>query len=104
MPRRKNDYLSDGSDSDASNSARSQDGYNSQEDPDARDERRLFEFKGNKRRKTDGRSGKDAAWEGIFGEEDGVGGVPRRGGIGGRGRPGPSSLRADWTKCVRSLN
>lgn len=98
MPRRKNDYLSDGSDSDASNSALSLDGYNSQEDPDARAERRLFEFKGNKRRKTDGRSGKHAAWEGVFGEEDGVGGMPGRGGIGGRGRPGSSSLRTDWTK------
>ncbi|OXH30890.1 tuftelin-interacting protein 11 [Cryptococcus neoformans] len=99
MPRRKNDYLSDGSDSDASNSVLSLDGYNSQEDPDARAERRLFEFKGNKRRKTDGRSGKHAAWEGVFGEEDGVGGMPGRGGIGGRGRPGSSSLRTDWTKA-----
>nr|KIR84073.1 tuftelin-interacting protein 11 [Cryptococcus tetragattii IND107] len=99
MPRRKNDYLSDGSDSDASNSAFSQDGYNSQEDQDARAERRLFELKGNKRRKTDGRSGKDAAWEGVFGEDDSVGGAQRRGGIGGRGRPGSSSLRTDWTKA-----
>ncbi|KIR35065.1 tuftelin-interacting protein 11 [Cryptococcus deuterogattii MMRL2647] len=99
MPRRKNDYLSDGSDSDASNSAFSQDGYNSHEDQDARAERRLFELKGNKRRKTDGRSGKDAAWEGVFGEDDSVGGAQRRGGIGGRGRPGSSSLRTDWTKA-----
>lgn len=104
MPRRKNDYLSDGSDSDASNSAFSQDGYNSQEDQDARAERRLFELKGNKRRKTDGRSGKDAAWEGVFGEDDSVGDAQRRGGIGGRGRPGSSSLRTDWTKCVQSLS
>ncbi|KIS00067.1 tuftelin-interacting protein 11 [Cryptococcus deuterogattii 2001/935-1] len=99
MPRRKNDYLSDGSDSDASNSAFSQDGYNSHEDQDARAERRLFELKGNKRRKTDGRSGKDAAWEGVFGEDDSVGGAQRRGGIGGRGRPRSSSLRTDWTKA-----
>ncbi|ODN74686.1 hypothetical protein L202_07017 [Cryptococcus amylolentus CBS 6039] len=101
MPRRKNAYLEDGSDSDASISGQSDGAYDSQEDGDYKAERRLFEFKSNKRRRTDGRSGKEDAWEGIFGEGDeDVGGRGGRGGIGGRGRkPGASSSRTDWTKA-----
>lgn len=100
MARRKNGFLSDGSDdSDASISPGSEDeGFNSQEDGDARAERNLFEHSGRKRRKMG--NGKDQAWEGIFGEdpEEGRGGGrglgSRRGGKkGGGGKP-------DWTKYV----
>ncbi|OCF31369.1 tuftelin-interacting protein 11 [Kwoniella heveanensis BCC8398] len=97
MPRRKNAFLSDGSDSDASVSADSIDDYNSQEDEDSRAERRLFEHKG-KKRKTGGRSGKESAWEGVFGEDDeeatGRGGR----GLGAKGRRAAGS-RTDWTKA-----
>ncbi|WVQ81525.1 hypothetical protein IAT38_003649 [Cryptococcus sp. DSM 104549] len=101
MPRRKNAYLSDGSDSDASVSGGSASEYDSQEDQDSRAERRLFEHKGAKRRKT-GRSGKEDNWEGIFGEEEeesrgGRGDIGGRGGGRGRGRGGSS--RTDWTKA-----
>ena len=89
MARRKNAYLSDGSDSDAS-AASAGSSYNSQEDGDSRAERRLFEHKGQKRRKT-GRSGKDYAWEGIFGADD-----EPRSGLGGRQRNGGPT---DWTKA-----
>lgn len=111
MARRKNGFLSDGSDdSDASVLSGSEDdGPNSQEDEDGLAERRLFEHKGNKRRRVaGGRSGKDHAWEGIFGAEDGEGdGGGRRGGRGvgakrGRGGKGGGS-RTDWTKYVASM-
>ncbi|WVQ93333.1 hypothetical protein IAU59_000401 [Kwoniella sp. CBS 9459] len=95
MPRRKNAFLSDGSDSDASASAESIDDYNSQEDEDSRAERRLFEHKG-KKRKTGGRSGKESAWEGIFDEDDEE---PRGGrGVGAKGRRA-NGARTDWTKA-----
>ncbi|KAK8843422.1 hypothetical protein IAR55_007079 [Kwoniella newhampshirensis] len=102
MPRRKNAYLSDGSDSEASASGGSIEDYDSQEDEDSRAERRLFENKGSKRRKTGDRGGKEAAWEGIFGEEGEDQG--RNGGRGlgarGKGRGGASSKsRSDWTKA-----
>ncbi|WVQ75429.1 hypothetical protein IAR50_005054 [Cryptococcus sp. DSM 104548] len=101
MPRRRNAYLSDGSDSDVSLSGQSDGAYDSQEDGDSKAERRLFEHKSNKRRRTDGRSGKEDAWEGIFGEGDEDGPARGgRGGIGGTGRkPGASSSRTDWTKA-----
>ncbi|WVF65686.1 hypothetical protein IAT40_000417 [Kwoniella sp. CBS 6097] len=95
MPRRKNAFLSDGSDSDASASADSIDDYNSQEDEDSRAERRLFEHKG-KKRKTGGRSGKESAWEGIFGEDDDESKGGR--GLGAKGRRAAGS-RTDWTKA-----
>ena len=99
MPRRKNEYLSDGgSDSDASNSSGSEEGFNSQEDEDSRAERRRFEHSGRKRRKVG--SGKAAAWEGIFGED----GERRGGGRGLGARKGPngaaSGSRTDWTKSA----
>ena len=99
MPRRR-DYLSDGSDSEASLSQGSEDGANSQEDEDSKAERRLFEYNSRKRRKTGG--GKEAAWEGIFGEESegarggGRGLGSRRGGK----RGGFMGGKTDWTKCV----
>lgn len=99
MPRRKNAYLSDGSDSEASGSEASEGGFNSQEDEDSRAERALFEYSGRKRRRM-GQGGKEAAWEGIFGEEaedrraGGRGLGARRGGRGG------SSGRTDWTRWV----
>ncbi|EIW66866.1 hypothetical protein TREMEDRAFT_69868 [Tremella mesenterica DSM 1558] len=99
MPRRRKDYLSDGSDSDASQSGQSEGGFNSQEDEDSRAERELFEYNGNKRRKKGG--GKEAAWEGIFGEEEedyragGRGLGSKRGVRGGKA----SSSRTDWTKA-----
>jgi tuftelin-interacting protein 11 len=105
MARRKNGFLSDGSDdSDASVEAGSEDdGYNSQEDGDGRAERALFEHNGRKRRKTGGgRTGKDQAWEGIFGEDEdsgragGRGLGAKRGGRGGKSAGG----RTDWTKYV----
>ncbi|WWD21052.1 hypothetical protein CI109_105533 [Kwoniella shandongensis] len=96
MPRRKNAYLSDGSDSEASASG-SVDEYDSQEDEDSRAERRLFENKGNKRRKTAGRGGKESAWEGIFGEEEEQGRGGR--GVGSKGRGGASATRSDWTRA-----
>nr|ODN90675.1 hypothetical protein L203_01786 [Cryptococcus depauperatus CBS 7841] len=94
MARRKNNYLSDGSDSELS--ASSGGAYDSLEDPDAQDERRLFEQKGSKRRRTNGRNGKNAAWEGIFGDDEDQGG---RRGIGGSKWRGVTS-RADITKLV----
>ena len=102
MPRRRNTYLSDGSDTDASGSGGSEGAYNSQEDEDSKAERALFEHNGRKRRKMLGRSGKDSAWEGIFGpdEEEGRQGVQ---GIGLK-RQGRGGIlgRADWTKWVVS--
>ncbi|ORX39009.1 GC-rich sequence DNA-binding factor-like protein-domain-containing protein [Kockovaella imperatae] len=78
MPRRKNDYMSDGgSDSDASEPSGSDEEFNSDANEDSRAERRLFE-QGSKRRKV-ARRGKEAAWEGIFGEGDGEGGRRARG-------------------------
>jgi tuftelin-interacting protein 11 len=98
MARRKNGFLSDGSDSDASASGGSEGVYNSQEDADSKAERALFEYKGNKRRKMAGTGGKDAAWEGIFGEgEEEYGGGGRGLGV-RRGRGGGSTGRTDWTK------
>lgn len=99
MARRKNAFLSDGSDSGDSASDDASEGYNSQEDADSRAERRLFEQK-SKRRRTDGVDGKASAWEGIFGEVDDEGYKPRGGGR-GRGRGGGGGGRkTDWTKCV----
>lgn len=95
MARRKKDFLDDGSDSDASDQSGSENGFDSQEDDDSRAERRLFEHR-RKRLRTMG-NGKAAAWEGIFGEENPVGGGPRRP-RGGRTRGG--SERTDWTKYV----
>ncbi|WVR09168.1 hypothetical protein IAU60_006230 [Kwoniella sp. DSM 27419] len=95
MPRRKNAYLSDGSDSDASGSGVSGEEYNSQEDDDSRAERRLFEHKGKKRR-MGGRSGKESAWEGIFGEDDDAGRAGR--GLGAKRNNG-GVPRSDWTKA-----
>lgn len=109
MARRKNGFLSDGSDdSDASVLSGSEDdGPNSQEDEDGLAERRFFEHSGRKRRKTaGGRSGKDHAWEGIFGD-DGDGGERRTGGRGlgakrGRGGKSGGGSRTDWTKYVHA--
>jgi tuftelin-interacting protein 11 len=77
MGRRKQQYLDDdSSDSDRPNN--DSDGYNSQEDADARTERVLFERNARKRRRM---GGKESAWEGVFGEDDGEGegGRPARG-------------------------
>lgn len=98
MARRKGGFLSDGSDSDASVSDGSDGGYNSQEDGDSKAERALFEHNGNKRRKTGGRGGKEAAWEGIFGEEEDSGRSGGRGFDSRRGGRGGAKSRTDWTK------
>ncbi|WWC91342.1 uncharacterized protein L201_006285 [Kwoniella dendrophila CBS 6074] len=97
MPRRKNAFLSDGSDSEASNSGGSVAEYDSQEDEDSRAERRLFEHKGKRRKTGGGRSGKESAWEGIFGEEPEEGHSGR--GLGSRKNGAGSSSRTDWTKA-----
>ncbi|WWC97836.1 hypothetical protein V866_004723 [Kwoniella sp. B9012] len=97
MPRRKNAFLSDGSDSEASNSGESIADYDSQEDDDSRAERRLFEHKGKRRKTAGGRSGKESAWEGIFGEEPEEGHGGR--GLGSRSKGASSSKRTDWTKA-----
>ncbi|WWC64165.1 uncharacterized protein I303_106773 [Kwoniella dejecticola CBS 10117] len=97
MPRRKNAYLSDGSDSEGSGSAESIADYDSQEDDDSRAERRLFEHKGKRRRTGGGQNGKASAWEGIFGEEPEEGHGGR--GIGSRKKGASSSSRTDWTKA-----
>ncbi|KAL7421203.1 hypothetical protein Q5752_004088 [Cryptotrichosporon argae] len=97
MPRRKNAYLSDGSDSDASGSDASDYSANSQEDADSRAERRLFEHKG-KRRRTGGGGGKAAAWEGVFGEGEDEGERRRARGV-GAGGGGKGNKRTDWTKA-----
>jgi len=101
MPRRKNAYLSDGSDSDASGSGGSEGGHNSQEGEDSKAERALFEHNGRKRRKMGGRSGKESAWEGVFGADEDDSRQGGRG-LGARrgGRGGGISGRADWTKWV----
>ena len=70
MPRRKNAFLSDGSDSEETHTEGSEGGYNSQEDEDSRAERALFEHNGRKRRKKGFRGGKEFAWEGIFGADE----------------------------------
>lgn len=98
MGRRKKDFLSDGSDSDSSAALGSDGGYDSQEDADSKAERRLFEHR-HKRPRT-GQNGKDAAWEGIFGEEEAPRPRQTRGGLGARGGgKGASSSRTDWTKA-----
>jgi len=104
MARRKNGFLSDGSDdSNASNSG-SEEGYNSQEDGDSRAERALFEHNGRKRRKMGGGRGKDSAWEGIFGEDEDQGRAGGRGLGAKSGRGGKSAGgRTDWTKYVDPL-
>ncbi|KAK4686900.1 tuftelin-interacting protein 11, partial [Tremellales sp. Uapishka_1] len=100
MARRKNGFLSDGDDSDPSQSEGSDGGYNSQEDGDSRAERALFEHNGRKRRKMGG-GGKEAAWEGIFGEEEEDRSRARGSGSGGRGLRGGRGgvARSDWTKA-----
>lgn len=95
MARRKKGFLEDGSDSDLSDQSGS-DGFDSQEDEDSRAERRLFEHR-RKRPRTAGRSGKAAAWEGVFGDDDDNGG---RGGLGRRRGGAGTGERTDWTKQV----
>lgn len=96
MTRRKQNILSDGSDSGSEGDSGLNSDYDSQEDEDSRAERRLFERRQRKRPRT-GRSGKEAAWEGIFGSDGG--GLDRRAGgrLGSRQRGGVGS-RSDWTK------
>jgi tuftelin-interacting protein 11 len=106
MARRKNGFLSDGSDSGDSDAGGSDDGFNSQEDGDSRAERALFEYNGSKRRKmAGGRGSKESAWEGIFGEDDEDGSRPGGRGIGakrgGRGGRNGIGARSDVTKCAR---
>lgn len=98
MARRKQKILSDGSDSGSESDDGSDIDFDSQEDEDSRAERRLFERRQRKRPRT-GRSGKQAAWEGIFGEDEGNFGKRFGGGIGSRqvSSKGGSS-RNDWTK------
>ncbi|WWC73228.1 uncharacterized protein I206_107194 [Kwoniella pini CBS 10737] len=97
MPRRKNAFLSDGSDSEGSNSAESIADYDSQEDDDSRAEKSLFEHKGKRRRTGGAGHGKASAWEGIFGEEPEEGHGAR--GIGSRKKGAGKSGRTDWTKA-----
>lgn len=100
MARRKQKYLSDGSDSEDANDALSDNDYDSQEDDDSRAERRLFERRQRKRPRT-GRSGKDAAWEGIFQEGDYD--LKRSYGAGlgsGRRAAADTSSRSDWTRLA----
>ncbi|ORY26267.1 GC-rich sequence DNA-binding factor-like protein-domain-containing protein [Naematelia encephala] len=98
MPRRKTAYLSDGSDSDASQSEGSEGGFNSQEDADSKAERALFEHNGRKRRRGGG-GGKAAAWEGVFGDEEDEGRAGG-GGLGSRRSGNKQKARTDWTKYV----
>ena len=103
MARRKNGFLSDGSDdSNASDQEGSDEGYNSQEDGDSRAERALFEHNGRKRRRMGAGRGKDSAWEGIFGEDEDSGRAGGRGlgAKGGRGGKSARGGRTDWTKYV----
>lgn len=96
MARRKQNILSDGSDSGGDCDNGSESDFDSQEDEDSRAERRLFERRQRKRPRT-GRSGKDSAWEGIFGADDG--GLDRRSGSGlGNRQRGGGNSRNDWTK------
>ncbi|EKD03937.1 hypothetical protein A1Q2_01761 [Trichosporon asahii var. asahii CBS 8904] len=95
MARRKQNILSDGSDSGGDCDNGSESDFDSQEDEDSRAERRLFERRQRKRPRT-GRSGKDSAWEGIFGADDG--GLDRRSGSGlGNRQRGGGNSRNDWT-------
>lgn len=93
MARKKNGFLSDGSDSDGSGSEGSDGGYNSQEDADSKAERALFEYSGRKRKRNGG--GKASAWEGVFGDEE-----EGSRGLGSKGRTGGTSGRTDWTRSV----
>lgn len=98
MTRRKQKILSDGSDSESEGDNGSDIDFDSQEDEDSRAERRLFERRQRKRPRT-GRSGKEAAWEGIFGADDIE--LGRRSGAGIGSRQGVSrggSSRTDFTK------
>jgi hypothetical protein len=92
MARRKKDYLSDGS-SESGVSEPADEGYDSQEDPDARAERVLFEHGGRRKKRRMG-DGKSAAWEGIFGEDEEE--PDRRDSRGGRAG-GPSRGSAKFT-------
>jgi len=98
MARRKNAYLSDGSDSADSEGEASAGGYNSQEDADSRAERALFEYNGSKRRKMVARGGKESAWEGIFGEDEEDSRSTNRGLGASRGRGGTSRPRSDLAR------
>jgi tuftelin-interacting protein 11 len=93
MARRKKDYLSDGSSDSGASGSEDGDGYDPREDPDVREERELFK---NARKKRRVGEGKQAAWEGIFGEEEED--VPeRRRSRGGRGGgPSRGSARFTW--------
>lgn len=97
MTRRKQKILSDGSDSESEGDNGSDIDFDSQEDEDSRAERRLFERRQRKRPRT-GRSGKEAAWEGIFGEGDNGSGRRPGGGIGSRQGAAKGGSRTDWTK------
>lgn len=98
MARRKNGILDDGSDSDGSAGAGSDDSFNSQDDEDSRAERRLFEHK--RKRPRTGGTGKAAAWEGVFGEDENAPRHRSRGGLGARGgrTKGGDGARTDFTK------
>ncbi|KAI0924244.1 hypothetical protein AcW2_005176 [Taiwanofungus camphoratus] len=91
MPRRKHQLLEDDSDS---SSVSDIDDFNDpgldENDPDAREERALFEnpYKHKRRRK----NGKEDAIYGVFGSED------EDEGFGGKNR-GKSEKRRDWTKA-----
>ncbi|PCH36375.1 TFP11-domain-containing protein [Wolfiporia cocos MD-104 SS10] len=91
MARRKRQLLDDDSDSSPVSDA---DDYNDppldENDPDAREERALFEDP--YKRKRQRRNGKDDAIYGVFGSED------EDGGFGGR-KGGKSERRRDWTKA-----
>ncbi len=95
MGRRKKDFLSDGSSD--SGGSEGDEGYDSQEDPDQRAARELFEHGGRRKKRRVG-DGKSEAWEGIFGEDeeepDRRG--PRRGKGGG---PSRGSAKFTWVCC-----
>lgn len=100
MARRKQRLLSDGSDSGSGDDTGSDIDFDSQEDEDSRAERRLFERRQRKRPRTGG-SGKEASWQGIFGEGDSDMGRRAGGGIGSRqGASKGTGSRSDWTKYV----
>lgn len=94
MARRKRQFLDDEDDSDSyDGSEDGGDDFNLNNDPDAREERELFEnpYKRGKRRKT---GGKEDATYGVFAEDS------EDEGFGGRSKK--PVKRTDWTKCVEA--
>lgn len=94
MARRKRQFMDDDDDSDSyDGSEDGGDDFGLSNDPNAREERELFEnpYKRGKRRKT---GGKDDATYGVFAEDS------EDEGFGGRSKK--PERRADWTKCVKA--